>query len=113
MNKQKKNTDLGLFCFLLVSFLAIPVTILRSRTFEIGYELASLKENEKALKRKNLELIVQLASSKKEVRENLTIKNKLNFFYPNFYEVEFYEIKNTINELYSINKEKIINKNKL
>lgn len=98
-----------IICFIIVSLIAIPVTILRSRTFEIGYELATIKDIEKSLKRKNLELKVQLSSLKKQVRENLT-KNNHQFYYPKFKQVELYE---NFKELYTQDKRKINNKDGL
>ncbi len=39
--------DPTLICFLAVVIAAIPVTLLRSKTYALGYELAALKEQER------------------------------------------------------------------
>jgi hypothetical protein len=62
--------DVSILSFGLVLLIAIPVTALRSGTYSIGYEIADLKNQERVLYERNLELKAQLAVAQARVYED-------------------------------------------
>lgn len=64
--------DASIVCFAMVVLAAIPVTTLRSKTYAIGYELGRLKETERELRQRNIELQSTLASVQRSVRDKHT-----------------------------------------
>ncbi len=63
--------DASIVCFALVVIAAIPVAALRSRTYSLGYELGKLKNAERALRQKNVELKSSLAQTQRSLRDRL------------------------------------------
>ena len=61
--------DVSLICFAFVVIAAVPVTLLRTKTFALGYELGQRKEHEKGLIKKKDQLLQELASKKKIIRD--------------------------------------------
>jgi hypothetical protein len=49
----------------------VLVITMRSKTYSVGYEIASLKNKEKQLRQKQIELQSELASTKRMVRDKL------------------------------------------
>ena len=48
---------------------AIPVAALRAKTYSVGYDLGKLKDKERQLRQRNIELQYDLASTERQVRE--------------------------------------------
>lgn len=67
--------DASIVCFGLVMIAAIPVAALRAKTYAIGYELGKLKEQERVLRQKNVELQFEQAGIQRSVREKLVSKS--------------------------------------
>lgn len=67
--------DASIVCFAIVVLAAIPVTTLRSKTYAVGYELGHLKETERALRQRNIELQSTLASAQRAVRDKLLARS--------------------------------------
>jgi hypothetical protein len=63
--------DASIVCFALVVIAAIPVAALRSRTYSLGYDLGKLKNSERSLRQKNIELKSSLAQTQRSLRERL------------------------------------------
>lgn len=63
------RVDVSLVCFVLVLAAAIPVALLRTRTYALGYELGHLKAQERALRQENAELLSELATVERSVRD--------------------------------------------
>lgn len=61
--------DASIVCFALVVIAAVPVAALRSSTYSIGYELGKLKNAERNLRQKNVELKSTLAQTQRTLRE--------------------------------------------
>lgn len=61
--------DASIVCFVLVVLCAVPVIILRTKTYEIGYELGQLKEQERKLRQKYNILQSNLAEKQRAIRE--------------------------------------------
>ena len=61
--------DASIVCFAMVVLAAIPVATLRTKTYAIGYELGKLKETERTLRQKNIELQSDLASVQRSIRD--------------------------------------------
>lgn len=61
--------DTSIICFVLVMAAAIPVAALRAKTYSVGYDLGKLKENERQLRQRNIELQYDLAATERQVRE--------------------------------------------
>jgi hypothetical protein len=61
--------DVSIVSFLLVLVIAIPVTALRSQTYSVGYEIASLKAKERQLRDTNLELQAKLARTEAQLTD--------------------------------------------
>jgi hypothetical protein len=68
---KTRGVDVSLVCFALVVSAAIPVALLRTKTFALGYELGALKAQEREHRQRNAELISQLASARREARDKL------------------------------------------
>ncbi len=66
---MKIKIDASIVCFACVIIAAIPVTILRTKTYAIGYELAKLKEKERAQRQRSNELQSLLAAAQHSVRD--------------------------------------------
>lgn len=69
------RVDASLVCFAVVMLAAIPVAALRAKTYSVGYDLGKLKESERALRQRNVELQVELASTQRSVRERFLKKS--------------------------------------
>lgn len=61
--------DTSIVCFVLVMAAAIPVAALRAKTYSVGYDLGKLKEKERQLRQRNIELQYDLAATERQVRE--------------------------------------------
>jgi hypothetical protein len=66
---RKWRLDVSLVCFVLVLAAAIPVALLRTKTYSLGYDLGRLKSQERELRQRNVELLSQLASTQRAVRD--------------------------------------------
>lgn len=66
------RVDVSLVCFVLVLAAAIPVALLRTKTYALGYELGQLKSRERELRQRNVELLSELASTQRTVRDKHT-----------------------------------------
>ena len=65
------RVDVSLVCFVLVLAAAIPVALLRTKTYALGYDLGRLKSQERTLRHRNAELLFELASAQRSVRDKL------------------------------------------
>jgi hypothetical protein len=61
--------DASIVCFALVVVAAIPVAALRSSTYTLGYDLGKLKNSERLLRQRNVELKSTLAQTQRTLRE--------------------------------------------
>jgi len=61
--------DVSLVCFVLVIAAAIPVALLRTKTYALGYELGRLKTDERELRQRNVELLSEVAAVQRSVRD--------------------------------------------
>jgi regulator of replication initiation timing len=64
-----KKVEVSLVCFALVIAAAVPVALLRTRTYSLGYELGRLKAQEKKLIQENVALLAELNETKYAIRE--------------------------------------------
>lgn len=71
--------DASLVCFAVVMIAAIPVAALRAKTFGVGYDLGRLKETERNLRQKNVELQFELAATERAVRDKFLSKQGSDF----------------------------------
>ena len=62
--------DISLVCFILVIVSAVPVIMLRSKTYTVGYEIGKLKRAEHVLRQKQDELETELATYKSLIRQS-------------------------------------------
>lgn len=86
MIRLLKKIDAIIVIIIFTIVIGVIVTTMRSKTYSIGYELASLKLQEKQLNQKHIELQTQLAELQKSIRENLLVKTnnagKLKYIMP-------------------------------
>lgn len=86
MIRLLKKIDAIIVIIIFTIVIGVIVTTMRSKTYSIGYELASLKLQEKQLNQKHIELQTQLAELQKSIRENLLAKinnaGKLKYIMP-------------------------------
>lgn len=66
------RVDVSLVCFVLVLAAAIPVALLRTKTYALGYDLGRLKARERELRQRNVELLSEIASTQRSVRDKHT-----------------------------------------
>ena len=66
---KKFRLDVSLICFGLVVVAAVPVTLLRTKTYALGYEIGKRKQTEKTLLNKKDRLTQELASKKRSIRD--------------------------------------------
>ena len=66
------RVDVSLVCFVLVLAAAIPVALLRTKTYALGYDLGRLKSRERELRQRNVELVSEMASTQRDVRDQHT-----------------------------------------
>ncbi len=66
-----KKLDSVVLVIVLTIIIGIVVISLRSRTYSIGYEIASLKNKEKNLRQKKDELLSNFTSVQRNVRNSL------------------------------------------
>jgi hypothetical protein len=84
---KKFRLDVSLLCFGLVFVAAVPVTVLRTKTYALGYEIGQKKQNEKVLIRQRDLLQQELAGIKHSIRtqalqtktQNDTADSRLSF----------------------------------
>jgi hypothetical protein len=67
---KRFRVDVSLICFAFVVIAAVPVTLLRTKTFALGYELGQRKQHERILIQKRDLLARELAAKQKLIREN-------------------------------------------
>ena len=71
MLKFLKGFDAIIAIIFLTIIVGIIVITLRSKTYSVGYEIATLKSKEKLLRQRQVELQSELASTERNVRDNL------------------------------------------
>jgi hypothetical protein len=71
MLKVIKKLDAMVVIIFFTICVGILVITMRSNTYSIGYEIASLKNKEKQLRQRQIELQSDLASTKRMVRDKL------------------------------------------
>lgn len=69
--------DTSIICFVLVMMAAIPVAALRAKTYTVGYDLGKLKDKERQLRQRNIELQYDLAATERQIREKNHVGNDL------------------------------------
>ena len=66
-----KKIDIMVVIIIITTSVGILVITMRSKTYSVGYEIASLKKNEKQLIQKQIELELNLIQTQKMIREKL------------------------------------------
>jgi hypothetical protein len=67
--KRLKNIEFTFIVLLGVIVAAFLITVLRTQTLSLGYEIAELKKQETHLRQRQLELEADMAMAKRTVRE--------------------------------------------
>ncbi|APJ02464.1 hypothetical protein [Silvanigrella aquatica] len=83
MLKFFKGFDAIIAIIFLTIIVGVIVITMRSKTYSVGYEIASLKSKEKSLRQRQIELLSDLASTERNVRDNL-LSQKDNFGKPKY-----------------------------
>ncbi|MGY3803148.1 hypothetical protein ACWNT8_03675 [Pigmentibacter ruber] len=78
MLKFLKGFDAIIAIIFLTIIVGIIVITMRSKTYSVGYEIASLKAKEKLLRQRQVELQSELAATEKNVRDNLLSQKDIN-----------------------------------
>ncbi|WGL61447.1 hypothetical protein QEJ31_07575 [Pigmentibacter sp. JX0631] len=78
MLKFLKGFDAIIAIIFLTIIVGIIVITMRSKTYSVGYEIASLKAKEKLLRQRQVELQSELAATEKSVRDNLLSQKDIN-----------------------------------
>jgi len=76
--KFLKGFDAIIAIIFLTIIVGIIVITMRSKTYSVGYEIASLKAKEKLLRQRQVELQSELAATEKNVRDNLLSQKDAN-----------------------------------
>ncbi|WP_186646403.1 hypothetical protein [Fluviispira vulneris] len=77
MLKLFKQFDAIIAIIFLTIIVGVVVITMRSKTYSVGYEIASLKTKEKSLRQRQVELQSELAATERTVRDNLlSLKDK-------------------------------------
>jgi hypothetical protein len=71
MLKILKGFDAIIAIIFLTIIVGVIVITMRSKTYSVGYEIAALKNKEKSLSQRQIELLSELASTERNVRDNL------------------------------------------
>ncbi|KAB8030868.1 hypothetical protein [Fluviispira multicolorata] len=71
MMKLFKQFDAIIAIIFLTILVGVVVITMRSKTYSVGYEIASLKAKEKSLRQRQVELQSELAATERTVRDNL------------------------------------------
>ena len=71
MFKLLKKIDAMVVIIFFTICIGVVVITMRSKTYSIGYEIASLKNKEKQLRQRQIELQSDLASTRRMVRDKL------------------------------------------
>lgn len=71
MLKILKGFDAIIAIIFLTIIVGVIVITMRSKTYSVGYEIASLKSKEKSLRQRQIELQSDLAATERNVRDNL------------------------------------------
>lgn len=71
MLKYLKGFDAIIAIIFLTIIVGIIVITMRSKTYSVGYEIATLKSKEKILRQRQVELQSELAATERNVRDNL------------------------------------------
>jgi cell division protein FtsL len=78
MFKLLKKIDAIVVILIFTICVGVVVITMRSKTYSIGYEIASLKNKEKQFRQRQIELQSELASTQRMVRDKLlTEQDKL------------------------------------